>query len=170
MAQIPVEKKSSIWPWILLALAIVAALLLFLMLPDEADDTPAIAADTADQTSIADADAEMTLATILANPQAYIGRDNFTGKVDVPAVPTDRGFWVEHEGSQMFALLIDGPQEVPLDINPGQNLQVNGGTVRDAGDLENLPGEPIDDDTRAILAEQDVFLLIDEDQIEILAR
>lgn len=170
MAEIPVEKKSSsAWLWILL-LALLGGLLAWWLLSDDGDEIAL--EDDIVTTELVEEDAlttgDLTLATIAAAPLAHVGL-NYSGEVNVAEVPTDRGFWIEHEGARMFAILIDGPQEVPLDINPGQDLQISTATVRAADDLEGLPGEPIDDDTRAILAEQEVFILVDEDDIDIVS-
>ena len=112
----------------------------------------------------------MTLAAVLGNPAAYIGRDDFAAEVAVPEVPTDRGFWVQDQGKQLFAILIDNPRERPIDINPGQRLRVKKGMLRDATFVSKIPGEPLDPDTRKILAQQPVYLVVDEENIEILSR
>lgn len=191
MAEIPVEKKSSLaWLWLLLALLLIG-LLLWWLLDDNDAEVAAVApvagvegplepgldpglapgatagAPGADPAAAA---GEMGIAAILANPVAYIGRTDVSGEVDIPEVPTDRGFWVMNGGSRMFAIIVDGPQEVPMDINSGQRLRINQATVRAADDLANLPGEPLDPDTRRILEGQPAFLLVDEDDMEIIAR
>ncbi len=70
----------------------------------------------------------------------------------------------------MFALIIDEPMEVPLDINAGQTLQISGGTIRAGGEVTEVEGAPLDDDTRAVIADQEAFLIVDEARIEILER
>jgi hypothetical protein len=174
MAEIPVEKKSSMgWLWVLLAL-ILAALLIWWIVKDE-DDVETAAVETAETETLATesptaADAmPMTLAAITAQPQSYIGQQ-FTGEVGVAGPLTDRGFWIENDGARMFALIIDQPMEVPMDINAGQRLQISGGTIRAGGEMTDVEGAPLDDDTRAILADQDAFLIVDEARIEILER
>ncbi len=181
MAEIPVEKKSSMkWLWLLLA-AILLALLIWWAVSDD-DDVEPVLADTATIESVegidADADADalgstesmpMTLAAILANPQSYIGEE-FSGEVGVGGPLTDRGFWIENDGARMFALIIDEPMEVPLDINAGQELQITGGRIREGGEVSDVEGVPLDDDTLEVLADQDVFLLVNEDNIDILQR
>ena len=111
----------------------------------------------------------MTLAAILANPQSYIGQE-FAGEVSVAGPLTDRGFWVENDGARMFALIIDEPREVEIDINPGQELRISDGMIREGGEVSDVEGVPLDDDTLAVLADQDVFLIVDEDNVEILER
>ncbi|WP_299307007.1 hypothetical protein [uncultured Croceicoccus sp.] len=171
MAEIPVEKKSSkSWLWILLAL-ILGALILWWILADDDDDVEMLTTDTEVSETVDTATptmaSEMTIAAIAANPQAYIGQE-FTGEVDVGGPLTDRGFWVENDGARIFALIIDEPREVPLDINPGQRLSVSGGTIREAGEMTDVEGVPLDEDTRNVLADQDVFMIVDEANIDII--
>ena len=170
MAEIPVEKKSSMtWLWLLLA-AILAALLIWWITADEDDADPVLAETAIEADAGADADPmPMTLAAILANPQSYIGQE-FAGEVSVAGPLTDRGFWVENDGARMFALIIDEPREVEIDINPGQDLRISDGMIREGGEVSDVEGVPLDDDTLAVLADQDVFLIVDEDNVEILER
>jgi hypothetical protein len=192
MVEIPVERKSSLkWLWLLLALLLLG-LLLWWALDDNDAEVAGVAPATAVEESVepgaamapaAGADTTATdpagpaaqgagasIAAILRNPAAYVGRNDFAAEVQVPEVPTDRGFWVEHEGARMFALIIDGPREDPVDINPGQRLRVTEGMLRDNGSVGQLPGQPLDADTRRILADQQIFLVVHEDNIEILSR
>ncbi|GAB5349395.1 hypothetical protein [Alteriqipengyuania sp. 357] len=176
MAEIPVEKKSSSkWLWILL-LAIVAALLLWWLLADndgDADnldgDTVAVeeSIDTADE-PVATAGA-MTIAAITANPAEYYGKEGFEGTVAAAGPLTDRGFWIENDGARMFAIVIDAPAERRIDINPGQTLMLNGGTIREASTIsaEGIEGDALDEDTMNVIADQDAVLVIDESNITI---
>ena len=185
MVEIPVERKSHLkWLWLLLGLIILA----FLLWWATGDDRAEIERDVAPATNVeagmepdaslgpatgADAAAGATAASIpaiLQNPSAFVGRNDFAGEVEVPEVPTDRGFWVQQNGGRMFALIIDVPREVPLDINSGQRLRVSKGMLRDTGSIGSIPGEPLDADTKKILADQSIFLVVDEDNIEILSR
>ena len=111
---------------------------------------------------------EMTIPAILANPQAYIGQTYTAESVAVGEVATDRGFWITNGGERMLAILIDEPLEVPLDINQGQNLRITSGTLRDATATPEIPGDALDADTRALLEQQPIFLLVNEDNVEIL--
>ena len=89
MAEIPVEKKSSrTWLWLLLAAILVVLLIWWLssgndnVVDEDAVATaPAGTLDTVDQSAM-DPAGPMTLAAILAQPQAYIGQ-TFTGEVGV---------------------------------------------------------------------------------------
>ena len=177
MAEIPVEKKSSLtWLWLLLAALLIALLIWWLASSGDDGVEPALADTAAVETvetsgpeGAAAGAADLTLAAIMEQPQSYIGQQ-FTGEVAVAGPLTDRGFWIENNGARMFALIVDEPREVPLDINPGQRLQISGGTIREGGDVTEVDGAPIDDDTRAVIADQAAFMLVDEAQIEILER
>lgn len=179
MAEIPVERKSNLtWLWVLLALILIALLIWWAVGDDEEPipvreeivgvDTPG--ADPITPPEPVGMEAGITIGDILGNPTEYVGDDNInlTG-VRVPEVPTDRGFWIEDQGQRIFAVLIDGPVEVPTDINPGQQIVIREAMARDATFIQNIPGQPLDQDTRNILQKQDVYLVVDESNIEILS-
>ena len=180
MAEIHIErKKSTAWLWLLLAALAVLAVLAWLLWPDPAETTPltativdpipapATVATIAplDSTPTANAGTP-TIATILANPPQWVGRE-FSGTVTVAEVPTDRGFWIEEGGSRLFAILIDAPAEVPLDINAGQTIRIRG-TLRDAAYLPQLPGRPIVAATQELARRAPVYLVADEQAITIV--
>lgn len=187
------KSRSNIWWWLVL-LAFLAALVVWFIVRSDGNDEIA-EADVA-ETDIAGemgsieeppelfegedtamtqpatapgSELDVTLAAIVENPAAYVGTDGFDAQgVRVPEVPTDRGFWVENDGARMFALIIDNPQEVPKDINPGQTLDISGAMIRDASTIsDDLPGDDLDQDTLNILNEQQAYLLVPEENIEI---
>lgn len=174
MAEIPVEKKSSrTWLWLLLAAILVVLLIWWLssgndnVVDEDAVATaPAGTLDTVDQSAM-DPAGPMTLAAILAQPQSYIGQ-TFTGEVGVDGPLTDRGFWVQNDGARMFAIIIDEPREVPMDINAGQQLMVSGGRIHEGGAVSDVEGVPLDQDTLDVIADQAAFMIVDEANIEIL--
>lgn len=174
MAEIPVQKKSSMsWLWLLLGLLLVALIIWWLLADDDEVETDVVDSTVVEQvepvTGPETGELPMTLTAILAQPQSYFGKQ-FTGEVDVDGPLTDRGFWIENDGARMFAILIDEPREVPLDINAGQRLQVSGGVIRDADDISNIEGVPLDEDTKTVLNDQAVFMIVNEDDIKILER
>ncbi|PHR19807.1 MAG: hypothetical protein COA41_06505 [Sphingopyxis sp.] len=174
MAEIPVQKKSSMsWLWLLLGLLLVALIIWWLLADDDEVETDVIDSTVVEQvepvTGPETGELPMTLAAILAQPQSYVGQQ-FSGEVDVGGPLTDRGFWIENDGARMFAIIIDEPREVPLDINAGQRLQVSGGVIRDADDISNIEGVPLDEDTKMVINDQAVFMIVNEDNIEILER
>lgn len=167
------------WLWILVIVVLVALPLIWWASDTDAErvetgaeivgaDTPG--ADPVTPPEPVAMEAGVSIADILARPTEFVGRSDFQDEVTVPEVPTDRGFWIEDQGERLFAVIIDNPSEVPKDINAGQQLRITEGMVRDATFLSQLPGEPIDADTRRILDGQDVFLVVDEEDIEILSR
>ncbi|MEW9853714.1 hypothetical protein [Novosphingobium sp. M1R2S20] len=169
------------WLWVLLALIALALVIWWIAGSNENEELANNEIVGAEPVAVAPVDpvapaspnageGAFTIASILETPATYIGRDDFQADVAVPEVPTDRGFWVEHEGRRMFAIIIDAPREVPKDINAGQQLRVRNGMVRDATFLSDLPGKALDADTRRIANEQDAFLVVDEDDIEIMSR
>lgn len=174
MADIDLERKTGpkVWPWI--AALVVLALVIWGV--TEAVDTNGDVAEVEPVEEVGPvspagpepAAGAMVLGDILANPGAYVG-ETFPGtEVQVAEVPTDRGFWIEQDGQRLFALIIDVPEEEPKDINPGQTLRIEGGTLRDATHLGELEGRPLDADTRRIAEQQEIFLVVDERRIEIL--
>lgn len=109
----------------------------------------------------------LALASVLADPSAYLGQSFPSGTYTVPAVPTDRGFWIEHDGSRLFALIIDDPVEAPKDINPGQTVTIEGGTFRGPDYMSQVEGDSLDDDTRSIIDGLQIYLVVDESNITI---
>lgn len=174
MAEIPVEKKSGFpwWAWVLLALLLIALIWWLISVFDNDDDVDVANTTPVVEESMAPVAAptigEMTIASIVANPQAYIGQTYTADTVSVGEVATDRGFWITNGGERMLAIVIDQPRETRVDINAGQNLRITGGTLMDATANPDIPGEPLDADTKALLAQQPIFLLVDEKNIEIL--
>lgn len=178
MAEIPVERKSNMaWLWILLALVLVGLVIWWAtsdgeeeLVADEVVGAETIGADPITPPEPVGLEEGVTIADILGTPNDYIGTNDFQSEVAVSDVPTDRGFWIEDQGNRLFAIIIDNPQEEPKDINSGQQLRISEGMVRDATFLADLPGAPLDQDTQRIVDEQDVFLVVDETNIEILSQ
>lgn len=185
MADIKLERKKGGlgWLWALLAILVLALILWWLWAAGRDGDElePGVAEygtelgtepfGTGLATEPAAATAgEGRIAEILDNPQEWTDRDFPGGEVDVAEVPSDRGFWISQDGERLFAVVVDQPAERPVDVNPGQRLRIDGGTLRDAGHLPQLEGErPLDDTTRRAIEEQPIFLVVDEDDIEVLA-
>jgi hypothetical protein len=180
VAEIHIErKKGTAWLWLLLAALVVLALLGWLLWPDAADTTPmtativdpvpapATVATFAPLDSTPTGNIETpTIATVLANPTQWVGRE-FSGTVTVAEVPTDRGFWIEEGGRRLFAILVDTPAEVPIDINAGQRIRIRG-TLRDAAYLPQLPGRPIVAATQDLARREPIYLVADEQAIAIV--
>lgn len=179
MAQIPVEKKrgTPVWIW-LLALLLLLLLLwwLFDWLGDDEDvtpvaDAPVVTEEIEPITPVGTpemVDDEVTLGDITTAPDRWIGRSFPQMQVVVAEVPTDRGFWIEGEGERLLVLVEDQPQEQRVDINPGQTVRIDGGTLRSPDYLPQLGGDPIESDTESLVREQEIFLVTDERNITIL--
>lgn len=164
MAEIPVEKKSSMtWLWVLLAL-ILAALLLWWLLDD--DDEGRLA----DPAAIETVDAERVIVPGDATTQAggavtdmamlipaiapeMVGREVQLTNVPVQEVVSDIGFWIGPSNDQrVFAVLSQEPtpgtpMEGEADVNAGAMADITG-TIRTRGevlqglaqgDVNNLP-------------------------------
>lgn len=181
MADIRMERKKSGkgWLWALLALLLIALIAWWLWqsgTDDEVADPAATAVVVEPMDPIEPVPAqgaalqgEADLGSILEDPQSWVGRDFPAGEARVAEVVTDRGFWITGAGgARLFAILVDQPAEQPLDINPEQTVRITGGTLRDASHLSQLAGAPIDDQTRGIAEGEEVFLVVDEADIEVV--
>lgn len=170
------------WLWILIIIVLVALPLIWWASDadnwwaneEEATSAEIIGAETPEADAITPPEpvareAGISIADILANPSEFVGRNDFQDEVTVPEVQTDRAFWIEDQGQRLITVIIDNPREAPKDINQGQQLRITEGMVRDASFLSQLPGTPIDADTRRVIEGQDVFLVVDEADIEILS-
>ncbi|AOL23224.1 hypothetical protein Ga0102493_112207 [Erythrobacter litoralis] len=179
MAEIPVEKKSGGkgWLWLILLLLIVAAIAWWLLeeaAEGDLDDdevaierTEPVITDTDTDTAQMAGAGAMTIAAITADPSAFYGREGFSGTVTVGGPLTDRGFWIENGGARMFAIVIDQPRERPVDINVGATLDITGGTVRNPGEIEDLTGDALDQDTIDAMEGQQAVLVVSESDIDI---
>lgn len=187
MAEIHIEKKKSIWPWIvaaLVALLVIWALVEFtdrddaevaavepvaspvVGTPDQPVDATAAIDTTADA---AGSIAVLPVAAILAGPADYVGRE-ISGTARVTDVPTDRGFWIEQDGQRIFALIERGPNmEDAININTGQEIRFTDATVHDANSMAQLGGT-LDEQSRQLVTGQQAFLVVDPQDITIVSR
>lgn len=175
MADIDRERKrSGGWLWALIGLILLALLVWWLWPGGGADDElyndpdaslvePANELDQAQPMP----QGEATIASVMAAPESYVGQQFPAGEVRVAEVPTDRGFWIESGGSRLFAVLIDEPEEAPVDIQAGQTLRLDGGTIRDTTSLGDLQGGMLDADTERLVREQRAFLVVNESAIQV---
>jgi hypothetical protein len=91
------------------------------------------------------------------------------GTYRVQATPSDRGMWLERDGNRVFALLHDEPRDAWIDIDPGQVIEVRDATVRTPEDLKRVEGRALDADSKRIARNQEMFLVIDEEDVRIVA-
>lgn len=190
MAEIHIEKKKSVWPWIIAALVALLAIWALTQFmgrderdvaavepvgtpvaeapaptePVEAAGTPA--ATTADASG---AIAALPVATILAGPAGYVGQE-ISGTARVTDVPTDRGFWIEQDGQRMFAVIAKGENmEQAININAGQEIQLNGAAVHDANSIAQLGGT-LDEQAKQLVSGQQAFLVVEPNDVTIVSR
>lgn len=172
MADINLERKQSGgmgWLWALLALIVIALIAWWLWPDDGFDDQVGVGIVETTEFQPITPD-EVGLARITGNPSAWMDRPFPTMEVDVGDRMTDRGFFIEADGVELLALIIDEPREVPLDINPGQRLRITGGTLRGPGYLGQIEGVPLTAETETLVRERPIYLVVDELNITILER
>ena len=171
MAKIPVEKKQQpSWIWWLLGLLVLGGITWALVetFDDEEEADVAAMEEVEPIPPPPPTDSEdVDIGAILASPGQYVGEPFPSTEITVASVPTDRGFWISENGDSLFALIIDVPEEQPMDINPNQTLQIEGGTLRDSSFLPELSGRPLDAATEKIAREQSIFVVLDERNITI---
>lgn len=172
MAKIPVEKKrQSTWIWWLLGLVLIGGIIWILVdTPDDDDELVLTGVEEVETLPTQERqDYEgVDLGVILANPGEYVGESFPTMEVRVSSVPTDRGFWISDGDDSLFAIINDGPEERPKDVNPEQTLRLEGGTLHDSSYLPDVQGAPLDASTVDIINDQSIFLVVDESNIAIL--
>ncbi len=172
MAEIPVEKKSSMaWLWWLLLLAGIIALVWWLVASndDDADvdlDDGTVVdgdADYADPDAMNDTgmDASGDVAAItgvagLASLADMIGRDVELSGVAVNEVVGDEAFTVG-EGDNETLIMFDEertpntPMEGNVDVNPGSNVTITGEVREFPGDLPQSVTEEVDTTATAMI-------------------
>ena len=94
------------------------------------------------------------------------------GQVRVASVPTDRGFWVEKDGSSMFVLIDpEGPVGVESDVHiqEDQRLLIRNARVLSHEQAAEVSGE-LDAESQRIIAELPAFLTVDEADLEIISE
>lgn len=158
------------WLWAVLALLVIALIAWWLWPDDEMDtvDDP-VGVETVEPTGMEPAmPDEQGLALITANPSAWTDMPFPPTEATVGDQMTDRGFFIEADGAELMVLIIDQPREVPMDINPGQRLRITGGTLRGTDYLGQVAGDALTPETRSLVQEQEIFLVVDESNISIL--
>lgn len=179
MAEIPVEKKSSMtWLWVLLAL-IIAALLLWWLLADDGEEVggvDTVAVETLQVGSepvgiegnqVAGGPVTDISMLIPAISQDMVGRQFQLNGVQVQEVVGDIGFWVgPSTGQRVFAVLTqeptpNTPMEGQADVNSGATANISG-TIRTRGELlENFARGQVD----ALPQGVDRFLVVENYQV-----
>jgi len=111
----------------------------------------------------------LPIAAILQTPADY-NEQQVSGTAHVVRADSDRGFFIEVDGQQMFAVLAKGVDtpDSQVDMNADQTVRLTG-TVYDAqraGEVEEL--KPVSDETKGLIAQQKAFLRVTN--AEVLSR
>ncbi|HET8655975.1 MAG TPA: hypothetical protein VFL93_10710 [Longimicrobiaceae bacterium] len=179
MADIKVERKSGVsWIWWIIGLIILALIIWWIVASFGHDRNTAAPAAVAPAATAPPAAAPVApaatpspaatastipVADILANPGNWTGK-TVSGTAQVASVPTDRGFWLESNGQRIFAVLNDQPQEQPVDINPGQTVQLtNARVLTSATDVQGT----LSSQTTSTIQGQPAFLNVDEQNVTV---
>lgn len=191
MADIDIQRKGAgIWPWII-GLVVLGALVWAIAEWIDVDEPEAIvpvavvepepllpvAADASPPTPVAQG-AVLSLADVLGSPATYFGRTVTPEAVRVTSVPSDRGFWIEEQGTRVFVVLneggpgtadVQGKQAEKPDIDPGDVVRIGEATIHDPTRLDNLQGT-LDPETRQVLNGLPVFLVTDARNVQIVSE
>lgn len=110
----------------------------------------------------------VSLTMAMTKPNQYAGR-KVSGEVSVADVVSDRGFWVTDDNDdRVFAVINEAPGQEKVDINSGQNLQMTATLMR-GSDADKLPGT-LDQQTKDILSNQDYFLSVGYQDVQIMEQ
>ena len=173
MAEVRIERKegASGWTWLigLLLLGLIIWWIVAAVSGDrnEAATDPAAPAVTATDpttgtaTTAPGAEAatpNLPLAAIRANPDNYFGKP-VSGLATVTEVVSDRGFWVEQDGSRIFVVK-DGALDAPAAaVSAGQKASFTGTVINPDGMQEQVPGIlDLDESTLKMLQGEPAFI------------
>ncbi len=154
MAEVEIQRKQGgvpWWAWLLGVLA-VAAILWWIIDAATADRDAEVATTTPTVTEPAvtsgtqpaptpgaeAATAELPLAAIAANPDAYFGKP-VSGLATVTEVVGDRGFWVEQDGNRMFVVKAE-PLAESANIVAGNRVSFTGTVINPDNMQQQVPG------------------------------
>jgi hypothetical protein len=171
MADIDVERRSGApWVWWIIGIIILALIIWGIaeaMEPDEPDVAAAVPPAVVAAAPVAPAPGAVPVLVvheIVVGPQTWVGK-RVSGTAQVSGVPTDRGFWLGSGSDRIFVVLNDQPAETPIDINPGQTVQLTDALV--VTDFSQVPGT-VEAETREIAQQQPVFLDVDEANVKVV--
>ena len=184
MAEIEVQRKTSMaWLWWLLGALAVALLLWWLLAAGDDEEEVATVVDPAVPAMVTPtttpepiAQGSLCVAQVLSAPTTYIGQTLGTCPVQVAEVVSDRGFWIEENGTRVFVVVNEGGAGVAdaqgrmaerPDINPGQSINITEARVLD--NVANLAG-PLDPQTQNAAQQQPWFLAIDAANVNVLTQ
>lgn len=173
MAEINLERKQAgggmAWLWALLALIVIALIAWWLWPEDEMEFDDPAGVETVEPTGMQPTmPQEEGLALITANPSAWVNMPFPPTEANVGERMTDRGFFIQADGTELLVLIIDEPLDASMDINPGQRLRITGGTLRGPDYMGQVEGVPLTPETEALVQGQQIYLVVDESNITIL--
>ena len=167
MAEIPVEKKSSLsWLWWLLLAAGIIALLWWLLAGNNADDEEVLVDETEVTAPVYDEDPAMTadsgeVTAItglagLATLNEMIGRQVRLTDVAVNEVVGDEAFTVGEGTNETLVMFDEKPtpntaMEGNVDVNPGSRVTITGEVRAFPGDLPQSVTEEVDTTATAMI-------------------
>ncbi len=171
MAEIPVEKKSSMsWLWWLLLLAGIIALLWWLLADNDDDeyiatDADVVAVDTVDTDAdmMANADASaITELSMLTGDAALVGRQVSLDNVAVNEVVGDMAFTVGEGANETLVTFNqvptpDTPTEGQIDVNPGSRVSIEGAVQSYDGNVPTSVSREIADNPEIFIDATNVF-------------
>ncbi len=197
MTDIEHERKRRLhpaWLWVLAAAAVVAVFGLWWQnVADIGDDTrpdpvsttppaeehtavdrleppgtapPPATASERERAEPTDGAQNLPIAAILDAPEQWKGR-TVSGVARITSVRLARGFWIEANDRALFVVVHPRSGQTRFEPQPGSWIRIDAARVRAGDDRDALEGEAWRD-TREILANQRVFLVVDEASIEAL--
>lgn len=115
---------------------------------------------------------------VVADPGSWVGRPwTPPGEVTAAGIVSDRGLWIDADGSRLLVVLNEPdswrdaqgrPGEWPA-IERGYVLRIERATLHEPEHLGNVSGE-VDQRTRAAVQRQRIFAATDASDIEIIRR
>ena len=151
MAEIPVERKSSLaWLWILLGLLLLALLAWWLLSDDDEGDlvaneteevAPLVDEDELDDVAETGAITDLSELTDLNNLDPLVGRTVDFDSVSVESVTDDMGFWIgDGPDNRAFVSFVEYPTpnkpnlEGHVDVNKPSLVSLEGEIVSNTGE------------------------------------
>lgn len=190
MADINVERKKSVWPWILGLIVVIVIIwgVFELFDNDDIDVAEPLPAATAPAAAPAIAPPPVTTApaidepiTAAPMPPPPTDADNtpipvaviverellgqaVVGTAMVAEVVSDRAFWLQRDDQRILAVVAGSPtMENAVDLNPGQQVRL-AGVVYD-NELASQIAGGLEPDIMELVAGQPAFVLVDSKNI-----
>lgn len=108
---------------------------------------------------------QVPVSVIVIAPEDYVGQP-VAGTTRVAELLADTGFWIEQGGERMFTLIAQPGPNAAVALRPGQQVRLSG-VVLDAS-MMGRADDALDAPTRAMLAAQPAFLLMDAGNVRVI--